>query len=66
MQDLEKLKEKIKSSKQRVFTRQELYEMIDILKGYEKPVESDCKHEEYNTFQSGYKQCQDCKWIWKD
>ena len=38
--------------------------MIDILKGYEKPEESDCKHEEYNTFESGYKQCVKCKWIW--
>jgi hypothetical protein len=28
--------------------------------------EPDCKHEDVRLFQSGYKQCQDCKWIWKD
>lgn len=28
--------------------------------------EPDCPHENVKLFQSGYKQCQDCKWIWKD
>ena len=28
--------------------------------------EPDCPHENVKIFQSGYKQCQDCKWIWKD
>jgi hypothetical protein len=65
MEKLKELREKIKNSKQRVFTRAELYEMIDILEGYEKPEESNCNHEEYNTFASGYKQCVKCKWIWK-
>lgn len=28
--------------------------------------EPDCPHDNVKLFQSGYKQCQDCKWIWKD
>lgn len=66
MEKLKELKEKIRNSKQRVFTRQELYEMIDILEGYEKPNQPDCKHNDYKTFASGFKQCSNCKWIWKD
>ena len=28
--------------------------------------EPDCPHDNVKLFQSGYKQCQDCKWIWRD
>ncbi len=35
MSDLEKLKKKIKFSKQRVFTRQEIINMIDLILPYE-------------------------------
>ena len=28
--------------------------------------EPDCKHENFRQFQSGYRQCTDCKWIWQE
>lgn len=27
--------------------------------------EPDCKHENFRQFQSGYRQCTECKWIWE-
>lgn len=41
MSDLEKLKKKIKSSKQRVFTRQEIINMIDLILPYESILNKD-------------------------
>lgn len=39
----------------------------DVAFGEEAPKEEpDCKHEDARLFQSGYKQCNTCKWIWKD
>lgn len=35
---------------------------------HDAPVEEpeECKHEDYKSFQSGFKQCVKCNWIWKD
>lgn len=69
MEKIEELKDKIKYSKQRVFTRQELFEMIDIIQGHQESdviKDVNCVHKDHKKFSSGYNQCNNCRYIWKD
>lgn len=55
------------SSFEKILTLGQALKNNDIAFGDDSPEkEPDCKHENAKLFQSGYKQCQDCKWIWKD
>ena len=55
------------ASFEKILTLGQALKNNDIAFGDESPKqEPDCKHENARLFQSGYKQCQDCKWIWKD
>lgn len=55
------------SSFEKILTLGQALKNNDIAFGDDSPEkEPDCKHKNARLFQSGYKQCQDCKWIWKD